>query len=267
MLGIYDSGLGGITVLKELSSLHPNTEIVYFGDTANCPLGEKSDEEIVDAVKSGMEFLFSKGCNLVILACNTATAIAIREIQNNWLPQHYPDKKVLGIIKPTTEMLLDDKIPKDSLVAVFATPATIASDFYEIELNETGYNNTIQIPLSGLASSIENGDLGNAQQIISGVISRYKNYLTDLQVAILACTHYPIVKDIFETELQKINPEVVVLDQAPATAQKLIEYTRKHPEYSLKTGNLSIYTSSDQIDFENKIRDIFGIHTKVLNSK
>jgi glutamate racemase len=261
MLGIYDSGLGGVTVLKELLNLSPNTKIVYLGDTKNCPLGEKTDEQITEIVKNGVEFLFSKGCNLVILACNTATAVTIREIQNQWLPKYYPDKKVLGIIKPTIELLAENQIKPTDQIAIFATPATINSNFYKNELGLVGYNNQIQIPFLGLADSIEKGNYRLSQSVIKTQLENHTAQFTDLKAVVLACTHYPIVKDLFEQELAKLNLRPIILDQSKSTAQKLIDYTKNHPEYSLKPGKLSIFTSSDQTGFEKKLQEIFDIPT------
>jgi glutamate racemase len=294
MLGVYDSGLGGITVLKEILNLYPDTDIVYLADTAHCPLGEKTPQEITKIVTNGIEFLFAQGCDLVILACNTATAISIRQIQNQWLPAHFPHKKVLGIIRPTTELLSENEqypTPKQALetkltvsdpaasngvlhnnkvehsdkIAIFATPATVQSGFYKQELLDFGYTNTLQIAFSGLASAIENQDITQCRKIIQTQLQLHISDLFELKYIVLACTHYPIITDIFRQELDKLIPtnQTQILDQAKITAKKLVEYTQKNPQYKLSPGKLQIYSTADQDDFQLKINSIFGLNNNV----
>lgn len=129
-IGLFDSGIGGLTVLKALTCDLPNYTYVYYGDNANAPYGEKSPDEIYDLTIKGIEFLFGKYCSLVVLACNTASTVLPR-IQQEWLPMHYPDRKVLGIIRPTAEHMTESGAKE---IYLMATPATVNAHSYEKEL-------------------------------------------------------------------------------------------------------------------------------------
>jgi glutamate racemase len=265
MLGIYDSGLGGITVLNEILKLDPDLKITYLGDAAHCPLGEKTPNEITQIVTQGIEFLFAQGCDLVVLACNTATAVSIRQIQNQWLPAYFPHKKVLGIIRPTTELLTENKVGYKDKIAIFATPATIQTGFYQQEFWDYSYRNVLEIAFSGLAGAIENQDTDQCKMIIQTQLQNHLAELTDLKYIVLACTHYPIISRIFHEVLDDLLPniQIQILNQAQTTTQKLFDYTLKNPEFKLEKGELNIFCSKDPVDFQSKIQNIFGLNENV----
>ena len=138
MIGFFDSGFGGMTILKEVVKLLPQYSTVYLGDNARTPYGSRTPETIYQFTKEGVDELFSRGCELVILACNTASAVALRKLQQEHLPKHWPNKKILGIIIPTAEEMLGKK----GSVGIFATPATVQSQTFSIEIEK--HNNILE---------------------------------------------------------------------------------------------------------------------------
>jgi glutamate racemase len=231
MIGFYDSGIGGQTILKEVKKRLPFLDTLYFGDVKNCPLGEKTDQHIYEIVKNGVQLLFEQGCNLVILACNTATAIAIRRLQNEWLPISYPDRKILGVIRPVSEELKELQIAKSDNICIMATPATINSGFYIDELNEYGFRNVSQIAVPGLALAIEQSNETEIKEVLKKVLKENQEIVPQIDVLVLACTHYPIA-------LQQIASKIIenggkkslqIISQDYLVAVKLQEYLNRYP--------------------------------------
>ena len=134
MIGVFDSGLGGLTILKEFIRELPNYDYVYLGDNARTPYGNKSQETIYEFTKQAVDFLFGKGCELIIIACNTASAQALKKIQQEYLPARYPDKKVLGVIRPLVEKVVS--VSNVNRVGVIGTKATVKSGVYQKELQQ-----------------------------------------------------------------------------------------------------------------------------------
>lgn len=265
MIGFYDSGLGGLTILKQVHSLLPNITTIYFADTLNCPLGEKTNEEIIYNTKLGVSFLFDKGCDLVILACNTATAIAIRELQNNWLPIFYPSKKLLGIIRPVSERMLQIHTNLETNIGIMATPATIRSEFYDKEMRVVGYQNVFSLECSGLADSIEREDKPKINYVLDKVFTENKEIIEKLDVLILACTHYPIIKDIIVEKLQKYGAKdtIRLLSQGIMVAERLSIYLKNHPEISQEKGANRYFVTSEPKEFQKKMKETFEIESDV----
>jgi len=259
MLGLYDSGLGGLTILNELQKLLPNIEICYLADTKNCPLGEKTNQEILEITKNGVEFLFKNGCNLVVLACNTATVIAIRELQNNWLPLYYPDKKILGIVRPVPELLVEKMLQTNINLLLLATPATVNSGFYKQELKDFNYQNVTEFSCPGLAVAIESQNSDLIAQTIAEVFKNNPNNYAKFDIILLACTHYPLATNIIKTIFIENggSPEVKIFDQTKLIAGKLLEYLKNHPEVTLNNGKTKIIVTKNKLDFESKIALIF----------
>jgi glutamate racemase len=233
MIGFYDSGIGGKIILKQLNNINPNLDTYYFADLKNCPLGEKTSIEIKNCVINGLNYLFEHGCNLVILACNTATVESIKFIQQEWLPNHYPNKNVLGIVRPVSEELNRRKYAKTSKIAILATKATVNSSFYNNDLLEFGYNNVIKISMQKLALLIENDEEEKAKELIFNIIFENKDKLIDTDIVVLACTHYPYLMDYFK----KVFYEILgycpfILSQDVLIAEQLIDYLQKHKLYS-----------------------------------
>ena len=219
MLGVFDSGFGGLTVLREINRRLPSVSTIYLGDNARAPYGTRSPDEIFAFTLEGVRELFSRGCPLVILACNTASAVALRRIQQEILPKEFPDRRVLGVIRPTVEA-----IASMERVGVFATPATVASGAYPRELGRS----VSQIPCPGLVELIESGRDGSeeADRLVGSFCRDMIALEPDLQAALLGCTHYPLVETLFRKHL----PDVRIVTQGSIVAEKLEAYLSRHPE-------------------------------------
>jgi glutamate racemase len=243
MIGVFDSGFGGLTVLKELLRVLPRYDYIYLGDSARAPYGSKSPETIYEYTRQAVEFLFEKNCQLVVLACNSASAGALRKIQQEWLPKHYPRRRVLGVIIPVVEAVAD--INQASKVGVIGTRATLASKTYQHELRKISQRFKIYeqaCPL--LVPLIEEGW---AREKETGTI--LKKYLKPLQAKkidtlILGCTHYPILLAHIKKVMGK---KVKVLDSPRIVAIKLADYLKRHPEIEkkLKKNGKRVYFTTD----------------------
>lgn len=229
MIGVFDSGLGGLTVLKSFLKVLPDYNYTYLGDSARAPYGGRSQDTIYRYTKEAVDFLFSKKCNLIIIACNSASAQALRKIQQKYLPKKYPNKNVLGVIRPLAEEVVKDANIKR--VGVIGTRATIESNAYSIELKKLNPDLEIfqkSAPL--LVPLIEEG--WGKQPETKKIIKKYLRPLKVKQVQILipACTHYPI---LFK-EIKKImTKRCRVLNSGEIIARSLKNYLARHPEYKI----------------------------------
>jgi len=271
-IGFFDSGVGGITILAEYIKLFPNTAVEYYADSINCPYGDKTPQQIQQLTIQAVQYLFSRGCTLVVLACNTATAYSVRYIQQEWLPMYYPEHKVLGIIRPVSEYLEEKFILKNEKnltyipkIALMATKATVLSGFYQEELNRVGVNNIINLPASGLADAIEK----NEEQLIKESISfalkplaqNLSNGESQPNAIILACTHYPLASQFILEELKHIYSNTqfsipTLISQSNLVAQKLIQYLANHQQYLPAHGTVTFTTSGDLEFFQQQIKTI-----------
>ena len=220
-IGVFDSGLGGLFTLGALTKKLPQYDYVYLGDTKRLPYGSRSHETIYQFLKEGVDFLFAKDCALVIVACNTASAEALRELQQKYLPVAYPDKKVLGMIVPLTE-----ECATYSRVGLVATNATVSSHAYDNEFKKRAPKTklfSLATPL--LVPLIENGD----KKFLPQAVKDYTRFFNGKKIdaLLLGCTHYGIVKKEFQKNLPK---NVVVLSQNDIVPQKTKNYLLRHPE-------------------------------------
>jgi len=223
MIGVYDSGVGGMAIMREALKLEPDLGYIYFLYKDFLPLGDKTLIEIKNRMIIICEYLFNRGCDLVILACNTASVNSIRYIQQEYLPKFYPDKKVLGVTKPLIEYMEEEFGYLQNKKGLFlATKATCESGFYQKEFKLKGFNYIEEIPMIGLAESIEHKDIIQIKNILHKKSLQYQNY----DYAILACTHYTYVKSEIKTEFGLQH----VIDPTEYTANKLIQYLYKHYE-------------------------------------
>jgi glutamate racemase len=258
-IGVFDSGYGGLTVLKELKKVLPDYDYLYLGDNARAPYGTRSFEVVYEFTLQAVQELFNRGCSLVILACNTASAKALRSIQMNDLPKIAPEKRVLGVIRPSTESL--GKLSKTGHIGILATPGTVKSNSYSIEIEKyfpeikvTEYACPMWVPL------IEN----NQQDSVSGKLfiqSDFNQLLaTDSKIdtVVLACTHYPLVSNY----LKEIAPKgVQIISQGKIVADRLKNYLIRHPEIDRKCGkdgNVQFLTTETSEIFEEKASFFFG---------
>ena len=247
-IGVFDSGVGGLTVHRELTRRFPDRDFVYLADQANAPYGGRAGEEIVDLTRIGCERLFEAGANVIVLACNTASAIALRRLQQTWVPEararHGRPVNVLGIIVPTIEAAtglpwtyeaerLGDKIEALEITGVFCTAATAHSRVYEIEIDKRRQDlAAFAEPCPGLAGLIELGaPAGELEVVVRDHVDALRRRIgRHPDKAILGCTHYEIVADLFAAALPQGTP---VIHQPTAVADALDRYFGRHPEYAL----------------------------------
>lgn len=242
MIGVFDSGHGGLTVLRALVDAAPGRPLVYLGDHAHAPYGPRSDEAIYALTIAGVERLFAQGCGLVVLACNTASAVALRRLQQTWLRDAYPGRNVLGVLVPMVEAItrvpwmveapLAGRLPEPRTVGVFATAATVASGSFPREIGKRAPDVTVvQQACPDLVPLIEEGAPDDA---IRPAVRRCVADLTGrlggrrLDSVVLGCTHYPLVAHLFG---EALPAGVEVLSQPALVARSLEHYLERHPEY------------------------------------
>ncbi len=232
MIGFFDSGLGGLTILKEAIKTLPEYSYIYLGDNSRSPYGSRSENVIYKFTAEGLEELFKRGAELVILACNTSSAVALKKIQQEFLPKNFPDKRVLGIIIPTAEEI--SKFTKSKEIGILATEATINSLVYQKEINKIdGKIKVYQQACPLLVPIIEARE--TEWQGLDLAIQKYLNNLLEkspeIDAIILGCTHYAII----ENKIRKfLPPNINLISQGPIIAEKLKNYLQRHPEIEKK---------------------------------
>jgi glutamate racemase len=243
MIGVFDSGHGGLTILRALAGRFPARKFVYLGDHANVPYGNRASEEIVEFTRAAVETLFRRGCRLVVLGCNTATCIAARALQREWLPQSgWAHRNVLGIVAPTVEAATQTawacKTPQypqkynSDLIAVFGTTRTIASQVFPEEIRKRCPRVQVaEQACAELAGAIEakapEKVLDELVQLgVDGLMRRTGHQPPHR--AILGCTHFPLVEHLFRRHLP---PFTRILSQPEVVADSLEDYMARHPEY------------------------------------
>ncbi len=222
-IGIFDSGLGGLLITKSLIKKLPQYNYIYLGDTKRVPYGNRSPETIYKFLKESVEYLFKQNCRLVIVACNTASAQALQKIQQDFLPAHYPDRKVLGVIIPACEIALENNQTRN--IGVLATAATVGSNAFVIELKKIKPNvKVFQKAAPLLVPFVENDELKFVDPILEMYLKSFKGKIDTL---ILGCTHYPLL----QSRIQKIlGPRVRIISQNKLIPKKLQTYLNNHPE-------------------------------------
>ncbi|MES2894858.1 MAG: aspartate/glutamate racemase family protein [Pseudomonadota bacterium] len=271
-IGVFDSGVGGLSVHRALVERLPTADFVYLADQANAPYGGREGENIVDLTRAGCERLFAEDCDLVVLACNTASGIALRRLQQTWLPGYRKQLgrpvNILGIIVPTIEAATGlpweheadrrgDKIEKLDVLAVFSTPATARSRVYEIEIDKRRQDVAVfSEPCPDLAAMIEAG-AGDAE--LNATIKGHVEAITRRigrapDRAILGCTHYEIVADMFRAALKPGTP---LIHQPGATADALEGYLAKHPEYRAGEGGSRRFLTTGKPGAQSSLVETF----------
>lgn len=264
-IGIFDSGFGGLTILKDIVAEMPGYDYLYLGDNARSPYGSRSFEKVYDYTLECVKHLFNKGCHLVILACNTSSAKALRTIQQKDLPLLSPKKRVLGVIRPTTEII--GKYSKTGHVGILATSGTVSSKSYLVEINKFYPNLKVyQQACPMWVPLIENNELNSPGS--DYFIEKYVKQLIDkepkIDVVILACTHYPLISKKIKSFLPK---HVKLISQGSIVANSLKNYLNQHPEMEKKISKenkLDFYTTELITDFDQLASSFFG---KVVVSK
>lgn len=226
MIGVFDSGFGGLVVLREFLQLLPQYDYLYLGDNARIPYGTRSDRVVYRFTEQAVDFLFAQGCELIILACHTASAKALRTIQQRYLPARHPERRVLGVLIPTVEEAL--ALSRNRRIGVIATEGTVTSRSFELELHKLDpHVQVYQQACPLLVPLIEEGE-----QDWEGTRLILRRYLAPLRAAqvdtlILGCTHYSILKDKIREEM---GPTVHLVCSGQVSAVKLVDYLRRHPE-------------------------------------
>lgn len=258
-IGVFDSGYGGLTVLKEIVKELPDYNFIYLGDNARSPYGTRSFDTVYEYTLQAVNKLFEMGCHLVILACNTASAKALRNIQQKDLPKIAPDKRVLGVIRPTTEII--GTLTSTHEIGILATNGTVSSNSYVIEIEKffpaiKVYQQAcpMWVPL------IENNEVGN--EGFDFFLNKYLNGLLNqsekIDTIILACTHYPII----EKQIKKVvGDKVKLISQGEIVAKGLKDYLSRHPEIEekcTKEKKIEFYTSENPETFNEKASLFYG---------
>ena len=259
VLGIFDSGIGGLTVLQSIRKRFEEIDILYFGDHANVPYGDKSHDEIFELTWNAVKWMFDQGCTLVILACNSASARALRRIQQEKL-KDYPGRNVLGVIRPTDEWILEQGFKK---AALFATEATCQSKAYKKELEKTDPNlELFCYAFPGWVPLIESGEVtGEQLDQVKIEVRQALSQLPEIEAIVLACTHYPV---LFKTVRSVVPQEVQVVAQGEIVALSLQDYLNHHPEYAqrISTGQqIRYYTTGDADRATELSKQLMGLET------
>lgn len=225
-IGVFDSGYGGLTILREIRRVLPQYDYLYLGDNARAPYGNRSFEIVYRFTLEAVKYLFDQGCRLVILACNTASAKALRTIQQNDLPEIDASRRVLGVIRPTVEHV--GRVTRNGNIGIFGTPGTIMSRSYDIEIAKlypgfttTGHGCPMWVPL------VENNEGANpgADYFVNQDVSRLLRANPDIDTIILACTHYPL---LYPKIRQAVPSHINVVSQGEIVADSLADYLRRH---------------------------------------
>lgn len=256
-IGVFDSGYGGLTILRGIRRLLPQYDYIYLGDNARAPYGSRSFDIVYQFTLEAVSELFDRGCPLVILACNTASAKALRTIQQHDLPVIDPSRRVLGVIRPTVEVL--GGLSHNGHVGVFGTPGTIASESYNIEIAKlypgfvtTGQACPMWVPLVENRESDEPG----ADYFVKKYIGQLLQADPLVDTVVLGCTHYPLLIDKIRQYMpQNIN----IIEQGDIVAASLADYLRRHPEMEqrLVRGGSVEYLTTENPDKFNDLAAIF----------
>lgn len=246
-VGIFDSGLGGLTVLDAVQTRLPDVPFVYYADSAHAPYGVRTADDIYNLTTRATQALFDAGCDLVILACNTASAAALRRMQESWVPD---GKRVLGVFVPLIEALTerswgDNSPPREVAVkhvALFATPATVSSRAFQRELAFRAIGVDVEAQAcGGVVDAIEDGDMILAEALVRSHVDALKRKMPMPDAAILGCTHYPLMQTYFQDAL---GAHVKVFSQADLVAESLADYLARRPEMTGE-GTSRFLTSGD----------------------
>ncbi len=250
-IGVFDSGYGGLTVLKDIIAHLPQYDFIYLGDNARAPYGTRSFEVVYEYTLQAVNELFSRGCELVILACNTASAKALRSIQQNDLPKIDSQKRVLGVIRPSAEVI--GQWTTTGHIGILATEGTVRSESYPLELQKFAADCVVVQHACPMWVSIIENDQQNTEAgklFIKTDIEKLLLKDSEIDVIVLGCTHYPLIEDYI---LSLVPSSVKVVSQGGIVAEKLAEYLHRHP-------------SMEKLCSKNaKIQFLTSENTKVFN--
>jgi glutamate racemase len=258
-IGVFDSGYGGLTVLKELVARLPPYDYIYLGDNARAPYGNRSFETVYQYTLQSVEWLFQRGCPLVILACNTASAKALRTIQQVDLPKIAPHNRVLGVIRPTTEVV--GNYTRSGNVGILATRGTVLSGSYPIEIAKFYPDLRVYQQACPLwVPLVENNehDKPGADYFVAAYMDQLWGQGADIDTVLLACTHYPLLKDKIE---RCLPAGCRLITQGEIVANSLADYLQRHPEIESRCsrrGERIFYTTDSTEDFDEHASIFYG---------
>ncbi len=251
-IGFFDSGLGGLLILKHVAKQLSQYDYEYYGDTAHLPYGDRSEDEIFTLTKAGMEHLFARECVLVIVACNTASAETLRRLQDEWLPYQYPDRRILGVIIPMIETVEESGLEHVLLVA---TKRTVDSNKYQRELEKkTSSISLTQVATPVLVPLIEAGALADAAAALVPILEMHCKQGGG--GVVLGCTHYGLLTEALRAHFGEVY---AIMSQHEIIPSKLALYLERHPELCDRlstTGKRNIYLTANRTDYDRFIASI-----------
>jgi glutamate racemase len=265
-IGVFDSGYGGLTILKDIRVQLPQYDYIYLGDNARTPYGPRSFDTVYQYTLECVNWLFTQGCSLVVLACNTASAKALRTIQQNDLQRIAPGKRVLGVIRPTTEII--GTYSKSGKVGVLATTGTVRSGSYLIEIEKffpqvEVYQQACPMWVPLVENNEQNA--AGADYFVKSSIEQLMQQQPDIDTILLGCTHYPLLL----TKIQQcLAPGITVVSQGAIVAKSLKDYLQRHPEmeeHCSKTGKMAFYTTDSAESFDSAAAIFFGKPVKSVH--
>ncbi len=267
MIGFFDSGFGGLTVLRHVVRVLPDYTYLYLGDNARVPYGSRSEWIIYEFTKQAVDYLFRRGCRLIVIACNTSSATALRRIQQDYLAGAFPERRVLGVVRPSAEEMAERTACHN--VGILATEAVVKSGAYIKEIEKL--NSSIRVfqqacPL--LVPIIEAGeqDWEGTDMIVSRYLGELFSQEQRIDTILLACTHYPILLKSFE---RHVPAGTTILEQGPIIAEKLKDYLLRHPEIDqqiAKDGIQTFLTTDASEKFDRLAQVFYGepVHSQLV---
>lgn len=262
-LGIFDSGLGGLMIAKSIKASMPSYDMVYLGDTLHVPYGKRSKQAIYQYTKSAVEFLFAQDCQIIILACNTASAAALRRLQQEYLIEAYPERRILGVVVPTLETCIDLGYQNIGLIG---TDYIVNSEIYAQELAKlspaiklTAQATPLLVPL------IENQGMQWIKPILQDYLAPL--VLQNIEACILGCTHYIYIQDLIQ---QECGSDIKIISQADIIPHKLLDYLQRHKDMDdmlSKRGHMDFYITDQTSNYKDTTKHLYDDHVdmKVVN--
>lgn len=256
-IGVFDSGFGGLSILREIKKVLPQYNYLFLGDNARAPYGTRSFQIVYEFTLQAVKYLFSQNCSLVILACNTASAKALRTIQQNDLPGIDPTRRVLGVIRPTVEAL--SSATRNGKIGLFGTPGTVQSKSYDIEIAKMypdfkvfSHACPMWVPLVENREAQSDG----ADFFVKKDIDALLNICPDIDTVILGCTHYPL---LINKIAKYMPPAINLIEQGPIVAHSLQDYLTRHPEIETRCskGATCTYQTTDDADKFSSLASVF----------
>lgn len=244
MIGVYDSGYGGLTVLRALRHALPRADFVYLGDSGRAPYGGRDSEVILDLAEQAVACLFSAGCRVIIVACHTVSSVALRHLQRYFVRPEDPDRRILGVTIPAAELAVQESREH---IGFIGTTRTVLSRTFSVEVGKLGPYRVTEYAAPLLASVVEEG--WEDTVVADEAVGRYVAQFGDIDTLVLGCTHYPLLTRAF---LAKLPPSVKLLDPAPFVALRLSDWLQRHPQFSTElngAASLRVLCTGDPVAF------------------